>query len=291
MISGSRRRGGASSLRRALRCRATAVAPALLLVPVLSLYALSPPGVRAAELEPPTPGISVRDVVLRAERNIRGDRTVCRCRMTVTSPRLANPRVVAFESYGDVPGKRSFIRILAPAKDAGTGFLKLHPNLWMYVPRVERTIRIPPSMMLQSWMGSDFSNDDLVRESSETRDYEHVLLGVDPGSDQSSGRRSYVVEYRPLEDAPVVWGRIVAWIDAEVAAPLFQEFYDEDGTKIRELAFSDIRETDGRHVPHRWSLTPLDKPGHQTVIDVESIRYDVEIDESIFTTRNLKNAH
>jgi hypothetical protein len=243
------------------------------------------------ELEPAEPGVGVQDIVAGGERSMRGDRTVCECRMTVTSPRLSRPRVVAFHSWGDVPGRRSFIRILEPAKDAGTGFLKLHPNLWMYVPRVERTIRVPPSMMLQSWMGSDFSNDDLVRESSELEDYDHVLLGVDPGSDKSDGRRSYVIEYRPHEDAPVVWGRIVAWIDAEVSTPLFQEFYDEDGTKIRELKFSDVREVDGRHVPHRWMLTPLDKPGHLTVIDVDSMRYDIEIDEAVFTTRNLKKAH
>ena len=242
----------------------------------------------AAELEPPPEAVDVADVVKRAEAAMRGDRTYCKCEMTVSSPRLASDRRVVFESWNDGPGKRSFIRIHEPAKDSGSGFLKRHPNLWMYVPRVERTIRVPPSMMLQSWMGSDFTNDDLVRESSEVADYDHVLLGVDPGSDKSGGRRSYVVEYRPHEDAPVVWGRIVAWIDAERGAPLFQEFYDEEGEKIREMRFSEVREVDGRHVPHRWSLTPLDKPGHQTVVAVDEMRYDLEIDESVLTTRNLK---
>jgi len=242
----------------------------------------------AAALEPALPGLSVQEIVERAERTMRGDRTVCDCRMTVKSPRLARPRVVAFDSFVDGPGKRSFIRIREPAKDAGTGFLKLHPNLWMYVPRVERTIRVPPSMMLQSWMGSDFTNDDLVRESSEIDDYEHVLVGVDPGSDESGGRRSFVVEYQPREDAPVVWGKIVAWIDVELYTPLFQEFYDEDGAKIRQVRFADVREVDGRHLPHRWTLTPLDKEGHETLLEVESMRYDIEIDEAVFTTRNLK---
>ncbi len=241
-----------------------------------------------AELEPPPDDIDVEDVVARAEAAMRGDRTYCNCEMTVSSPRLASPRTVAFESWSDEPGKRSFIRIHEPTKDSGTGFLKLHPNLWMYVPRVERTIRVPPSMMLQSWMGSDFTNDDLVRESSEVEHYDHVLLGVDPGSEASGGRRSYVVEYRPHEDAPVVWGRIVAWIDAELGTPLLQEFYDEEGAKIRVMRFSEVREVDGRNVPHRWTLTPLEKPGHQTVVAVGEIRYDLDIDESVFTTRNLK---
>lgn len=239
-------------------------------------------------LEPAPPGLSVDEVVKRAEDAMRGDRSYCACEMSVRSPRLAQPRTVRFESWNDAVGDRSFIRIHEPAKDAGTGFLKLPPNLWMYVPRVERTIRVPPSMMLQSWMGSDFTNDDLVRESSEVEDYDHVLLGVDPGSDKSGGRRSYVVEYRPHEEAPVVWGRIVAWIDAERWTPLFQEFYDEEGALIRELRFSDVREVDGRNVPHVWTLTPLDKPGHQTVVRVDRIRYDLEIDDSLFTTRNLE---
>jgi outer membrane lipoprotein-sorting protein len=244
----------------------------------------------AVELEPAPDGVSVESVVRRAESSMRGDRTYCRCEMTVRSPRLTSDRTVSFESWNDSPGNRSFIRIHRPAKDAGTGFLKLHPNLWMYVPRVERTIRVPPSMMLQSWMGSDFTNDDLVRDSSEVEDYDHVLLGVDPGSEPSGGRRAYVVEYRPHEDAPVVWGRIVSWIDAERWAPLYQEFYDEEGQRIRELRFGELREVDGRHVPHRWQLRPLDKPGHETVISVSEIRYDLDFDESIFTTRNLKQA-
>jgi outer membrane lipoprotein-sorting protein len=242
----------------------------------------------SAELEPPPPGVSVDDIVKRSEDVMRGDRSYIHCEMIVSSPRLATPRSVTFESWSDAPGKRSFIRILSPAKDAGSGFLKLHPNMWMWVPRVERTIRVPPSMMLQSWMGSDFTNDDLVRESSEVDDYDHVLLGIDPGSKESGGRRSYVVEYRPHETAPVVWGRIVAWIDAELYSPVLQEFYDEDGVKIRELRFSDVREVDGRHLPHRWALTPLDKPGHETVLVVEKMQYDLPIDDSVFTTRNLK---
>ena len=239
-------------------------------------------------LEPAPAGVSVEAIVRRAEDAMRGDRTYCNCEMTVSSPRLTTARTVAFESWTDEPGRRSFIRIHAPPKDAGTGFLKLHPNLWMYVPRVERTIRVPPSMMLQSWMGSDFTNDDLVRESSEVDDYDHTLLGVDPGSERSGGRRSFVVEYRPHESAPVVWARIVAWIDAENDSPLFQEFYDEDGKKVRELRFSDVRPVGTRHVPHRWTLTPLDKPGHETVVVVKEIRYDLAIDDSVFTTRNLK---
>lgn len=232
--------------------------------------------------------LDARAIAERAENNMRSDRTRVTMRMVVTSPRLAAPRTIEMRSWEDRPGKRSFIRIDAPSKDSGTGFLKLHPNLWMYIPRVERSVRIPPSMMLQSWMGSDFTNDDLVRESSTLDDYEHRVLGIDEQLEGHPGRVAYVLEYIPHEDAPVVWGRIVAWIDAKSSVPLRQDFYDEDGKKVRALAFDEIRTVGKRTVPHRWSLTPIDKPGHQTVMEIERIEFDVEFDEAVFTTRNLR---
>lgn len=238
-----------------------------------------------AGLEPPPAGLDARNLAERALRALRSDTTYMSARMIVTSPRLTSDRVVAFESWDDLPGKRSLIRIQSPSKDRGTGFLKLTPNLWMYVPRVERTVRIPPSMMLQSWMGSDFTNDDLVNESSELDDYEHALLGVDRRLGETG---AHVLEYRPLERAAVVWGRIVAWLDAKTGTPLRQDFYDEDGERVRTMVFEDLRAQGGRHVPHRWQLTPLDKPGHRTVIEIDEFRFDVDIDEEIFTTRNLK---
>jgi outer membrane lipoprotein-sorting protein len=259
---------------------ATDAAPA---APPAAAEPAAPPG-----LEPAPADLTGRELARRAEEVLRGDTAVMEARMTVESPRLPEPRVVAFRSWDDRHGDRSFIRILSPAKDEGTGFLMRKPNLWMYVPRVERTMRIPPSMMLQSWMGSDFTNDDLVRESSQLDDYDHRLLGVDPKPEGAPGKRAYVVEYRPHEDAPVVWGRIVAWIETDHYTPLRQEFYDESGAKLRIFKLSDVREAEGRWFPHRWEMDPLEKPGHRTVIDIDEIHFDVEIPDRIFTTRNLK---
>jgi hypothetical protein len=206
----------------------------------------------------------------------------------VVSPRLSRPREVGFHSWEDSSKKQSLIRIDAPAKDKGTGFLKLHPNLWMYIPRVERTVRIPPSMMLQSWMGSDFTNDDLVRESSELDDYDHRLLGIDSGSGDEAQPRAYVLEYKPHENAAVVWGKILMWLEIESGAPLRQVFYDEEGARIRVMQFSDFRKIGERNVPHHWSMIPLEKPGHSTIIEVEEMQFDLEFGEDLFTTRNLK---
>ncbi len=252
-----------------------------------SAWAAEPPAFDLSGLAPAPDGVDARELAQRAQDNMRSDRTFFRGRMTIESPRLSRPRVVAFHSWEDTPAKRSLIRIDRPAKDEGTGFLKLHPNLWMYVPRVERTVRIPPSMMLQSWMGSDFTNDDLVRESSEIDDYDHTLLGVDEGSG-AVPVEAYVVEYEPKETAAVVWGRIVAWVDVKTGAPLRQDFFDEEGERLRVMRFSDYRPVGERHVPHLWTMTPLDKEGHETRIVVEEIEFDVDLDSKIFTTRNLK---
>jgi len=240
------------------------------------------------DLEEAPANVDARELARKAEDNMRSERTFFQGRMTVTSPRLTRPRVVAFHSWENSEEKKSLIRIDAPTKDKGTGFLKLHPNLWMYVPRVERTVRIPPSMMLQSWMGSDFSNDDLVRDSSEIDDYDHRLLGIDPGQGKAVDRRAYVVEYRPKEDAAVVWSSIIAWLEIESGAPLRQDFYDEDGERLRVMRFSDFRRIGERFVPHHWNMTPLDKPGHSTTIEIDEIQFDPEIKSSVFTTRNLK---
>jgi outer membrane lipoprotein-sorting protein len=253
---------------------------------VLALLAAAA-GAAEPALEPAPAGLDGRQVAVWAEDTLRSPASYLEATMTIESPRLPRPREVRLRSWDDRANHRSFIRILSPPKDAGTAFLKLRPNLWMYVPRVERTLRIPPSMMLQSWMGSDFTNDDLVNESSEVDDYDHRLLGVDPAPG-IEGLRAYVVEYRPHEDAPVVWGRIVGWVETEHGTPLRMDYYDEDGQRLRELRFDRIREVQGRYFPHRWRMVPLDKEGHETRLEVQEIRFDQTFDDSIFTTRQLK---
>ena len=244
----------------------------------------------ASELVPAPPGADAREIAQRAEDTLRSTRTILEAEMTVVSPRLSAPRIVRFRSWEERDTKRSMIRIAKPPKDAGTGFLKIESNLWMFVPRVERTIRIPPSMMLQSWMGSDMTNDDLVKESSTLDDYDHRLVGIDTAIEDNPGLSAYVVEYIPHEDAPVVWGKITAWIEREYGTPLRQEFYDEDGQLMRRMRFSDIRAVGERRVPHHWSMVPLDKKGHSTTITIDEIVFDAEIAADVFTKRNLRKA-
>ncbi len=231
---------------------------------------------------------SASEIARSADDAMRSDQTYMEATMTVASPRLTSERVVAFISWDDRLGDRAFIRIQAPAKDAGSTFLRLPPNLWTYVPRVERTMRIPPSMMLQPWMGSDFTNDDLVNDSSDVDDYDHRLLRIETVTEGDRELRAYVLEYVPHDDTPVVWGKILGWIEVEHKTPLRQDFYDEDGVRVRTMSFSDVREVDGRHFPHLWVMNPLEKEGHETRVRIDAVRFDEIFDESIFTTRNLK---
>jgi len=242
----------------------------------------SPPWLEAA-----APEHDAREIAQRAQEVLRAATTYTEAKMTITSPRLPAPREVAFRAWDDRGKNQAFIRVVEPAKDKGMGFLKSESNLWNYIPRVERTVRIPPSMMQQSWMGSDFTNDDLVRESDDVTDYHHRILGIDPKAD-GGGSRAFVIEYRAREEAPVVWGKIVAWIDVSSFTPLRQDFYDEDGVMVRTLRFGDIRPVAAREFPHRWSATRVEKQGQETVIQIEKVEFDHPIRESVFSTRNLR---
>jgi outer membrane lipoprotein-sorting protein len=218
-----------------------------------------------------------RAVVERAEtllwgRTVQGD-----YEMTITTQRWQ--RTLALRAWMERP-KRSFIRILAPAKEKGIGSLRIGAEMWNYLPNVERTIKIPPSMMLQPWMGSDFTNDDLVKSSSVVDDYVSKILREEGGA--------WVLELIPKPEAAVVWGKILYWIRKSDAIPLKEEFYDERGALVRTMTFSEVKPMGGRTIPTRWEIRPADKPGNSTVILLRSASYDRAIDGEIFTQRNLQ---
>ena len=139
-------------------------------------------------------------------------------------------------------------------------------------------------MMMQSWMGSDFTNDDLVRESSLAKDYEHKLLA----GEKIAGYDSYKIELIPKEDAPVVWGKVVMWISKTDYLWLKGEYYDEDGILVNTEILSDIKMMGNRKMPTRLEMIPADKPGQKTVLIFKNIEFDVKIDESFFSQQNMK---
>jgi outer membrane lipoprotein-sorting protein len=177
----------------------------------------------------------------------------------------------------------TLVRIRSPRKERGTSTLKKGREMWNYLPKIKKTIRIPPSLMLSSWMGSDFTNDDMVRESSWQKDY---TAGIADGSPPGQ----ICLDFRARSEAVVAWDRVVACVDEKTYVPIRQTFYDDKGRKARAIEFSDVRNFGGRPVPSRLTLTPLtaDKRGHQTVVVYDSLEFDEPLPEDIFSLTHLR---
>ena len=139
-------------------------------------------------------------------------------------------------------------------------------------------------MMLQPWMGSDFANDDLVKESSIVNDYEHKILSLEKIGDHLV----YKIELLPKPHAPVIWGKILRWIRKNDFVPIREEYYDENGSLIKVLQYTDIEAISDRTIPKVWSMVPVNKTGHSTVIKILDIEYDMSLSDDIFTLNNLK---
>ena len=222
-----------------------------------------------------------RELVDRVDTLLWGKTLQGEFEMTIATPRWR--RTLTLRAWMQRP-TRSFIRILAPAKEKGIGSLRIGAEMWNYLPNVERTIKIPPSMMLQPWMGSDFTNDDLVKQSSAIDDYAQRILRTEI----IEGAATYVVEALPKPDAAVVWGKILYWVRKSDFIPLKQEYYSERGELIRVLSYSEVRPMGGRTMPTKWEMRPSDKPGNVTTIVVKSAVYDQAVEAGIFTQRNLQ---
>ena len=224
-------------------------------------------------------GMTPEQIIQRVEDNLNGKTAIMKISMAVKTKRTQ--RTMKMESYS-VGTKKSFIRIDYPKKDKGITFLKVDNQMWQYVPRIEKIIKIPASMMMQSWMGSDFTNDDLVKESSITDDYYKKIITDDADA--------ITVELLPKEEAAVVWGRINMTVSKELFLPTKVDYFDEDGVLVRILHYEAVKKFGTRNYPSRWRVVPMtdDKKGHQTIIEVEDVIFDTEIKESYFTKRALK---
>ena len=225
--------------------------------------------------------LSPKQILQNMENTMRGKTNRAVFEMTITTPNWE--RTLRMKTW-EKGLKKSLIRITAPPKEKGISSLKIDYNMWNYLPKVERIIKIPPSMMLQSWMGSDFTNDDLVKESSIVEDYEHKVLAIE----ERDGVKAYKVEAIPKPDAPVVWGKLIYWIRTEDFLPLRQEFYNERDELIKFLSFSKIKKMHDRKIPTVMEMVPMNKEGHKTVIKFIDIKFNVPLNDDVFTLSNLK---
>lgn len=224
---------------------------------------------------------SATEIVQRAYEKMQGENSKAEMTMTIVRPNWE--RSVSFKSWS-LGQDFSLILTTAPARDEGTAFLMRENEIWNWLPDVNRTIKMPPSMMSQSWMGSDFSNNDLVRESSVVKDYTHTLL-----SDTTiSGYDCYKIEMIPKPEAPIVWAKVYIYISKDEYLQLRSEFYDEDDYLVRIMNGSDVKEMGGRLIPAKMEMIPVEEEGNKTVITYQSLEFDVDISERFFSIQNMK---
>lgn len=203
--------------------------------------------------------------------------------LTMTIIRPSWQRSVSLKSWA-LGTDYSMILVTAPAREKGQAFLKRNKEMWNWVPSINRMIKIPPSMMMQSWLGSDFTNDDLVRESSVVVDYTHKMAGEENIQD----RKCWKIELTPKPEAAVVWGKVYLWVTQNDYLQLKAEFYDEYGGLVNTMNLSDIKEIGGRTLPTRWEMIPADEDGKSTVLVIEKADFTTPIQEDFFSQQNMK---
>lgn len=225
--------------------------------------------------------LTATDMVRRYDRLLRGETNDWLVEMVVKTPRWERSYRMASWMAGE---RKTLIRVLAPKKSEGQGFLKLDYSLWMYLPTVERTIMIPPSMMLQDFLGSDFSYDDLVKAGRAVDDYTHRLVG----EETLNGIRTWIIELTPKPEAPVVYGKLRLWLRLGDYVPVRQEFYDEAGVLLKTLHYSDVQQFNDRAIPTRWHLVNEVKQGHTTELKILQARFNLPLADALFTQRHLE---
>ena len=222
-----------------------------------------------------------RSIIKSAMDHWRGVSSVAEMTMVIHRPDWERTMTMRAWTKGD---KKSLVRVLEPKKDRGNGTLTDDNNLWSYSPRVNRVIKVPSSMMGQSWMGSDFSNKDIAKSDEIVDEYEHTLVSTE----EVDGVTVYEIESIPHEDAAVVWGREVLRVREDFVM-LTHSFYDQDGELVKRLETLAIESMGGRTIAQRQRMLDVDTPDEWTEVAVNAVEYDIELSDSLFTLSNLRN--
>ena len=229
----------------------------------------------------PARGQTAREILEQVDQLLRGDSSRGLVSMEITTEHWSRALEMEVWSLGT---EHSLVRVESPAREAGTATLKAGQEVWNYLPRVDRTIKVPPSLMMGSWMGSHFTNDDLVKESSIVDDYEFEISF----EGERDGTEVWEFTLTPKPEAPVVWGHVVEQVRKSDLMPTWVEYYDEQGELARSIEFSGYISMDGRLVPATMDVIPADKPEERTRLVYHELEFDIGIDESFFSLRNLR---
>lgn len=222
-----------------------------------------------------------REIIDRVDRILRGESSHGTATMEVVTEHWDRSLTMEIWSLGT---EYSLIRVTAPRKEAGTATLKAGDDIWNYLPRVDRTIKIPASLMMGAWMGSHFTNDDLVKESRLIDDYEISIVFEGP----RDGTDVWEFVLTPKPEAAVVWGRINYEVRRADLMPTWARYYDEDGTLSRTMTFSEYAMMGGRLVPSLMEMRPSDKPNERTVVRYRDLEFNIALDRSFFSLRTLR---
>ena len=225
--------------------------------------------------------ISATEMVRKADAHARGNTSKAEVLVRIVRPSWSRELTMRMWAKGT---EYSMIYVVSPAKDRGTVFLKRGKEVWNWIPSIERSIKLPPSMMSQSWMGTDFSNDDLVKESSAVNDYTHAFSGTDT----LLNRSCRIITMIPKPESAVVWGKVMVWIDERDLMELKMEFYDEDGVLSSVITTTEVGLMAGRMLPVTMEMTPIDKKGQKTVMSYRNLVLDDPIEDAFFSTANMK---
>ncbi len=239
------------------------------------VFVLSIPLNIQAEDEP-----DIETIIDRVDKLYRSDSSYAEVEMKVVSEHWERTLTMNIWTEGM---EKTFIYITSPKKDEGMATLRIKTEMWNYFPKINKVMKVPPSMMMGSWMGSDFTNDDLVKESSLLKDYHSVL--IQPDSEEPD---HYSIELTPRTETPSVWGKIVFKIRKEDYIPVTESYYSEKGEQMRLLTFRDIKQFNDRTLPAVLEMVPLHKEGQKTLIEYKVVRFDEPLDENVFTLRNLQ---
>jgi outer membrane lipoprotein-sorting protein len=222
----------------------------------------------------------VQKLVARTEQLLSGKTSIAVMTMAIKTPSWSRKIKMKIWSKGE---DYALIRVLEGGPhETGMMTLKREKQLWNYLPQAGRVMKLPSGMLGDSWMGSDFTNDDLVKGSSITKDFDAKVDASDP--------KTWHITLTPKKDAVVVWGKIEMVVDRASCVPLDEKFFDEEGKAVRHMAFSDLKEIGWRHFPQKMTVTPAEQ-GRETSITYESIEFDADIKDDTFSLHRLQQEH
>ena len=225
--------------------------------------------------------LSAKEIIIKADELTRGKTNESVMKMEIIRPTWK--RSVTMKSWGRGMNY-SMTYITSPAKDKGSVFMKRKTEMWNWMPSISRMIKIPSSMMSQGWMGSDYTNDDILKESSIVHDYTHAIVG----EEKLEGFDCYKIELTPKEDAAVIWGKVLMWIVKDKYIQVRTEFYDEDDDLIKSNFGHDFKIMDGRLIPTIIEIVPADEEGKKTVMYIQEMKFDIDLPESFFSQQKMK---